>query len=42
MAVLAISQNPDITIHELMEYIPGPDFPTAGLILGEKWHSQSV
>ncbi|AOH57386.1 DNA gyrase subunit A [Peribacillus muralis] len=32
--VLAISKNPEITIPELMEYIPGPDFPTAGLILG--------
>ncbi|WP_138419187.1 DNA gyrase subunit A [Aquibacillus sediminis] len=34
-AVLALSKNPDITIQELMEdYIHGPDFPTAGLILG--------
>ncbi|WP_336989718.1 DNA gyrase subunit A [Bacillus infantis] len=32
--VLAISQEPDITIQELMEIIPGPDFPTAGMILG--------
>ncbi|USK85206.1 DNA gyrase subunit A [Peribacillus asahii] len=32
--VLALSKNPDITIQELMEYIPGPDFPTAGYILG--------
>lgn len=32
--VLALSHNPDISIRELMEYIPGPDFPTAGLIMG--------
>ncbi|KMY52149.1 DNA gyrase subunit A [Peribacillus loiseleuriae] len=32
--VLALSKNPDITIAELMDYIPGPDFPTAGYILG--------
>ncbi|MGA5689632.1 DNA gyrase subunit A [Cytobacillus pseudoceanisediminis] len=32
--VLAISQEPDLTVQELMEIIPGPDFPTAGLILG--------
>ncbi|HET7627725.1 MAG TPA: DNA gyrase subunit A [Bacillales bacterium] len=32
--VLAVSTNPDITTMELMEYIPGPDFPTAGEILG--------
>jgi len=34
-AVLAISKDPDITVDELMEqYIHGPDFPTAGMILG--------
>ncbi|MEK5266282.1 MULTISPECIES: DNA gyrase subunit A [unclassified Heyndrickxia] len=33
-AILALSKDPDITIQELMEYIPGPDFPTAGLIVG--------
>ncbi|NGP45191.1 DNA gyrase subunit A [Bacillaceae bacterium SIJ1] len=32
--VLALSKDPDITIAELMELIPGPDFPTAGIILG--------
>lgn len=32
--VLALSKEPDITIQELMEIIPGPDFPTAGMILG--------
>ena len=33
--VLRLSQNPDITISELMEDIQGPDFPTSGLILGK-------
>ena len=33
-AVLAIADNPAITTEELMEIIPGPDFPTGGLILG--------
>lgn len=32
--VLALSKDEDITIQELMDYIPGPDFPTGGLILG--------
>ncbi|EKF34301.1 DNA gyrase subunit A [Bacillus xiamenensis] len=32
--VLAVSQNPEITTQELMEIIPGPDFPTAGQIIG--------
>ncbi|RAI79551.1 DNA gyrase subunit A [Macrococcoides goetzii] len=32
--VLELSKNPDISIPELMEFIQGPDFPTAGLILG--------
>ena len=26
--------NPDITIAEIMQIMPGPDFPTAGIILG--------
>ncbi|MFD1734939.1 DNA gyrase subunit A [Bacillus salitolerans] len=32
--VLAVSKNPEITIAELMETVQGPDFPTAGQILG--------
>lgn len=32
--VLAISRDPEITTQELMEIIPGPDFPTGGQILG--------
>ncbi|WP_059171605.1 DNA gyrase subunit A [Bacillus sp. FJAT-27445] len=32
--VLAISKDPDISIPELMEIIPGPDFPTGGIIIG--------
>ena len=32
--VLAISHDPEISIQELMDIIPGPDFPTGGLILG--------
>ncbi|HSB96409.1 MAG TPA: DNA gyrase subunit A, partial [Spongiibacteraceae bacterium] len=31
---LAVLDNPDITIDELMEFIPGPDFPTAAIING--------
>ncbi|PSL15431.1 DNA gyrase subunit A [Marinobacterium halophilum] len=31
---LALIDNPDITIDELMESIPGPDFPTGGIING--------
>ena len=32
--VKAQIKNPDITISELMEYIPAPDFPTGGVIFG--------
>ena len=32
--VIALIDNPDITVRELMEHIPGPDFPTAGFIFG--------
>ena len=33
--VVALIHNPEITSEELMTYIPGPDFPTGGLILGQ-------
>lgn len=33
-AAIAVVDNPDISIDELMEIVPGPDFPTAGIILG--------
>jgi len=33
---LALIANPDIELHELMQFIPGPDFPTAAIINGRK------
>ncbi len=33
-AIKAVIDNPDITWQELMAHIPGPDFPTAGIIYG--------
>ncbi len=33
-ALVALIDNPDISIRELIEIIPGPDFPTAGQIYG--------
>ncbi len=32
--LIALADNPDITVHELMEHITGPDFPTGGFICG--------
>ena len=32
---LALIKNKDIKINELMKHIPGPDFPTGGLIIGK-------
>lgn len=29
----ALIKNPDITVKELMEFVPAPDFPTGGWIL---------
>jgi DNA gyrase subunit A len=34
--IVALVENPHISIDELMEFIPGPDFPTAGFIHGRK------
>ncbi len=31
---IAVMQNPDITTEELMKFIPAPDFPTGGIIMG--------
>lgn len=31
---IALIHNPDLSIDELMEFIPGPDFPTGGIING--------
>ncbi len=33
-ATLALIKNPDISIEELMEIVPGPDFPTGAIIMG--------
>ena len=33
-ACQALIENPDLTSEELIEYIPGPDFPTGGIMLG--------
>ena len=31
---IAMIDNPEITVDELMDYIPAPDFPTGGVIMG--------
>ena len=33
-ACMAYIQNPQITLEEVMEIVPGPDFPTGGIIMG--------
>ncbi len=33
-ACIALIENPDLSIDQLMEIVPGPDFPTGGIILG--------
>ena len=35
-AIIAILDNPALSIAEIMTHIPGPDFPTAGMIFGKK------
>ncbi len=34
--IIAVIDNPALTLEELMERIPGPDFPTAGFIYGRE------
>jgi len=33
-ATLALIDNPDLSSEDLIEFVPGPDFPTGGLMLG--------
>ncbi|WP_408887887.1 DNA gyrase subunit A [Novacetimonas maltaceti] len=33
-ATLAMIERPDMTLDDLLQYVPGPDFPTGGTILG--------
>lgn len=35
-AIIAIIDNPDIEVEELLKYVSGPDFPTGGIIYGKK------
>ena len=35
-AIIALIENPDISVKELMGYLPGPDFPTGGFIYGRE------
>src|SRR5436305_7561717 len=35
-AIIHQIDNPDATVEEMMQFIPGPDFPTAAMILGTK------
>ncbi|AGU83510.1 DNA gyrase subunit A [Streptococcus anginosus] len=34
-AVKLVMDNPDVTTHDLMEVLPGPDFPTGALVMGK-------
>jgi DNA gyrase subunit A len=34
-ALIALIEHPELTVDELMQYVPGPDFPTAGFICGQ-------
>ena len=39
-ATKAFIENQNITIAQLMKYVPGPDFPTGGLIIGKEFIKQ--
>ena len=39
---LALMDNPALTDSELLEYLPGPDFPTGGLLLGRSGARDAV
>jgi len=39
--VIALIENPELSVEELMQIIPGPDFPTAGYIYGSEGIKQA-
>ena len=39
--LVALIDNPDISVDDLMQYIPGPDFPTGGIIQGRQGIAQA-
>ena len=41
-AVIELSKKPEMKVSELMKYIPGPDFPTAGIITTDKNDSNGI
>ncbi len=38
---IALMDNPDITVEELMEFIPAPDYPTGGVLMGRSGIKQA-
>ncbi len=40
-AIGAVIENPDIGLLELMESLPGPDFPTGGIVMGREGIAQA-
>ncbi len=38
---IALLDNPEITVEELMEYIPAPDYPTGGVLMGRSGIKQA-
>ncbi|BEV12608.1 DNA gyrase subunit A [Asticcacaulis sp. DW145] len=41
-ACLALLDNPELTTEELLDYVPGPDFPTGGEIIGRSGARQAL
>ncbi|MBI1406773.1 MAG: DNA gyrase subunit A [Caulobacter sp.] len=41
-ACLAMVDNPDVTLEELLDIVPGPDFPTGGEIVGRSGARQAL
>lgn len=41
-ACLAYIENPELTDEEILQLVPGPDFPTGGIILGRKGSREAV
>ena len=41
-AIAFLVDKPKATVEEIIQFIKGPDFPTAGIILGKRWNPQRL
>ena len=39
-ALIHLADHPSATVEDLMKFVKGPDFPTGGIIMGDRRHTE--